>query len=289
MQTVEVYDAATPEDIVVSVNLAGIGSRATAAMIDVLIQLGMIWVVSMVISIIAAMVAVGSTDAAAVIAAVDIIAAFLVLFGYHVVFEYYWRGRTPGKAALRIHVARDGGLPLTISAVLIRNVLRIVDFLPLFYVVGLVVLSSNSRRKRIGDFLGGTVVVKNDVSEPGTGYIIVNPRPYEAYAWWDTSGVTDEEELLVRRFLDRRRSLTPAARYSLGEDLAARLRPKVLGADPGLPSEWFLENVALATSERHSRATWEHLRSQHEIRSLQQQQLQQQQNPLGFNTPLPLR
>ncbi|MCC7077675.1 MAG: RDD family protein [Acidimicrobiia bacterium] len=266
MQTVERYDAATPEDVVISVSLAGVGSRAAAAVIDTLLQIVIIVVAEMVLTFVAAFAATGSPDLAAVMIALNLVVVFVVLFGYHVVFEYFWRGVTPGKSALRIHVARDGGLPLTLAAVLIRNILRLVDFLPAFYALGLVVLCSNGRRKRIGDFMAGTVVVKNDISEPGTGYIVVAPRPHESYAWWDTSGVTDEEELLVRRFLDRRHTLRLAARVALGEDLAQRLRPKVLGPDAAIPAEWFLENVALATSDRHSRATWAFLQAQEAAR-----------------------
>lgn len=259
MQTVERYDASTPEDIVVTVNLAGIGSRGTAVIIDVIVQLVLIDILYMFFGLIAGLLMVGSPNAGMVIVAVLVAAAFIVLFGYHVVLEYFWRGKTLGKAAMRIHVARDGGLPLTWTAVLIRNILRLVDFLPLFYGLGLIVILCGGRRKRIGDFVAGTVVLRDDRAEPGTGYIIVAPRMYESYAYWDTTGVNDEEELLVRRFLERRPQLTSRARAALGSQLADRLRPKVLGETDGLPAEWFLENVALATSDRHSRVTWEFL------------------------------
>lgn len=79
--------------------------------------------------------------------------------GYHALLE--WRfGKTVGKYLVSIEVIEDDGSSPTLRAAIVRNLLRIVDWLPLFYVVGIVALVASDRKKRIGDRVGGTVVVR---------------------------------------------------------------------------------------------------------------------------------
>ena len=72
----------------------------------------------------------------------------------------------------------------------------------------------------------------------------------DRYAAWDVSGVTSFELVTVRRFLERRWQLDPAARGRLGWELAERLRPKVAGAPADLHPEHFLEALAEAKAAR---------------------------------------
>jgi hypothetical protein len=58
-------------------------------------------------------------------------------------------------------VVGDHGEPLTIAQAAIRNLLRIIDFLPLFYAVGIITMFANRRAKRLGDFAAGTLVVRD--------------------------------------------------------------------------------------------------------------------------------
>ena len=85
--------------------------------------------------------------------------AALIYFLYHPVLEVAMRGRTPGKrmAGVRI-VTRQGGTP-DVGALLLRNLLRLVDMLPGLYVVGLVCCFMTQRRVRIGDIAAGTLLV----------------------------------------------------------------------------------------------------------------------------------
>ncbi len=66
-----------------------------------------------------------------------------------------------GKRTFRLRVVGDRGEPLTWFQAGIRNVIRIVDFLPYGYGVGVVVLFANGRGKRLGDLAAGTIVVKD--------------------------------------------------------------------------------------------------------------------------------
>jgi hypothetical protein len=77
------------------------------------------------------------------------------------------------------------------------------------------------------------------------------PAPADApFLEWDVSGVTAEDIATLRQFLDRRIALSPGARAHLAIDLAARVRPKVVGAPDGWHPESFLEAVVAAKTSR---------------------------------------
>ena len=84
---------------------------------------------------------------------------FFVEWLYPVLFEVFWRGQTPGKKTLGISVINDDLTPVTLGTSLVRNLLRTVDFLPLFYLAGLVTMLSNRRFQRLGDIAAGTIVI----------------------------------------------------------------------------------------------------------------------------------
>lgn len=83
---------------------------------------------------------------------------FLLEWFYPVLFEI-WRGATPGKRAMGLMVVQDDGTPVTPTASVIRNLLRVVDFLPLFYGAGLVSTLVDRDFRRLGDLAAGTLVV----------------------------------------------------------------------------------------------------------------------------------
>jgi hypothetical protein len=92
--------------------------------------------------------------------AILIIAAFLVFFGYSILFETLWNGQTPGKRTFNLRVIRDGGYAITFYAAATRNLVRIADFLPLAYTAGALSVFFHPHYKRFGDLVAGTVVVK---------------------------------------------------------------------------------------------------------------------------------
>jgi uncharacterized RDD family membrane protein YckC len=83
---------------------------------------------------------------------------FLVIFAYYVLLEWQLGG-TLGKLVTGMRVRKDTGEPLDLKASLIRNVLRIIDFLPFFYLVGAISVWNSKTKQRIGDRLAKTVVV----------------------------------------------------------------------------------------------------------------------------------
>jgi uncharacterized RDD family membrane protein YckC len=119
-----------------------------------------IGIILLVITILAASVA-GLFHAGDVALLLELILTFILLAGYFLISEAAWNGQTLGKRALRLRVVGDQGQPLTIGQAAVRNLIRVVDFLPLMYAFGIVVMFLNRRAKRLGDFAAGTLVVRD--------------------------------------------------------------------------------------------------------------------------------
>ncbi len=147
---------ATPERVSFDYQVAGLGTRGIAQLLDLLIVSG---ILVAVVFFAAAAGAVLQSDTVATL--IDIIGTFVVIFGYFWVSEALWSGQTLGKRAFRLRVVGDRGEPMTFAQAGIRNVIRIVDFLPYGYGVGLAVLFINGKGKRLGDLAAGTIVVKD--------------------------------------------------------------------------------------------------------------------------------
>jgi uncharacterized RDD family membrane protein YckC len=146
----------TPERVAFQYEIAGIGSRFLAQFIDVLV----IVVIQIVITIGAAALG-GLFNSVQVFGLVELILTFILIVGYFLISEAAWNGQTLGKRYVRLRAVGDHGEPLTIGQAAIRNLVRVVDFLPAFYAIGIVTMFSNSRAKRLGDFAAGTLVVRD--------------------------------------------------------------------------------------------------------------------------------
>lgn len=236
----------TPERVQLCLDVAGLGTRALAYLVDFLI-LFLFWVT---LAFTASLVSSGGLsldDFRALRGAVQALLAlaiFLVQWGYWVGFETLWAGRSPGKRALRIRVVRMDGSPVGFAESALRNLGRVADFLPALYAVGLTAMAVNPRSRRLGDLLAGTVVVREravDLSryEQPAGA----PRVLAAQ-------LTAGEYEVVTSFLARAGSLEPVARervaLKLAEPLARRLSPENRAAAlaSGGAAEAFLKELA---------------------------------------------
>jgi len=147
---------ATPERVSFDYQVAGLGTRALAQLLDLLIVTGII------IAVLFFAFAVGTvTNSETAANLIIIVGLFVVIFGYFWISEALWSGQTVGKKVFRLRAVGDRGEPLTFLQAGIRNVVRIVDFLPYGYGVGMVVLFVNGKGKRLGDLAAGTIVVKD--------------------------------------------------------------------------------------------------------------------------------
>ncbi len=137
MQLDDRITIATPEGVAIEVVLAGLGSRFLARLLDTVIQ---------VLAIIALGFGMAAANGSGKVLAVGIVLIFFVVFAYDVAFEVLNHGRTIGKVAAGIRVVGDGGDPVRFLASAIRNIVRIVDFLPIFYLVGSISIVATAAR-----------------------------------------------------------------------------------------------------------------------------------------------
>src|SRR5262249_20231885 len=161
----QTVDIETPELVVVSYTIAGLGSRVYAALIDLLIC------IAMYVAILVGLVllvrdergasANAVTPSTTFVAAVMILFLFAILWGYYLLFEGLRDGQTPGKRMLRLRAVRDGGYSVGFSASAVRNLMRIIDLQPAFsYLVGISSVVFTKSGKRLGDIVAGTLVVR---------------------------------------------------------------------------------------------------------------------------------
>ena len=146
---------ATPERVSFDYQVAGLGTRAIAQILDLLILTGVL------LGLYFAAIAVGAAGFDVVAYLVAVIGSFVIIFGYFWTCEAFWSGQTVGKKVFRLRAVGDRGEPMTFMQAGIRNVVRLVDFLPYGYGVGVVVLFINGKGKRLGDLAAGTIVVKD--------------------------------------------------------------------------------------------------------------------------------
>ena len=264
------------ENVSFSLETAGLGSRLAAWSVDTTIQMLVAFF---------GLIAVGGLEyylgisnyippiLQSVGQALLIILGFLLFFGYYFFFEWRWDGQTPGKRFFGLRVTMTDGLPLTLWPAMIRNIVRVVDFLPMFYGFGAVLCLSNSLNQRAGDLAAGTLVVVEGKREkarktltmreavdsflhaattiPGTQ----QSAPYqdeelsvEAIKSVDPEAIalartlSREDYELARDFLTRRATLPVVARQRLANSLALRLATK-MKADVPADVETFIADV----------------------------------------------
>jgi uncharacterized RDD family membrane protein YckC len=230
---------ATPEGVEVELTLAGIGSRFIAGGIDYTIQIAVIIALAVILE--------PASDAGIAIFTSSV---FALIFFYDVLFEVLGGGKTPGKRWTGIRVVRSGGRPITLTRSAVRNILRIIDILPGFYLVGMTTIFIAPKNQRIGDLAAGALVVRDR-----HGGRTASPVPAEAIdlgaaAQWDVSAVSGDDVATVRAFLERRSSLEVTARMRIAADLCGRLRPRVGGGADEPSNERFLELLVAAKAAR---------------------------------------
>ncbi len=241
-----------PERVELHYVLANVGNRFLAAAIDHLIQAAAGLVLILITGLTSNWTMFQGLSGWT--AALLVLVVFAIYWGYFVLFETIWSGQTPGKRIMRLRVVREDGRPVRFFEVFVRNLLRLaLDIQPFFsYAVGVISIIFSSRSKRIGDFVAGTVVVKERATEaPSLEEIIkmseteqerisrAAPAPFTA----DTRLLSERELLAVETFLKRRFELQEPNRTALAVRIAHPISAK-LGIAPGqFPPETILEEI----------------------------------------------
>ena len=134
---------------------------------------------------------------------------FLTYWGYPIICEVYFGGRTMGKRALGLEVVRADGLPVGWRESTLRNVLLVADFLPMLYVSGLVCMMLDVKFRRIGDIVAGTIVVH---CEPKP----VRTPPVKAAPLAPPFPLTADQQRTLADLFERERSLPVERLAELG-------------------------------------------------------------------------
>ncbi len=217
----QTVDVETPELVVLTYSLAGVGSRVLAGLTDLLICVGaFVLLIAAFTSLAAGRLSLRFDTSASWGVALLVLAQFAILWGYYVLFEGLMDGQTPGKRFHRLRVVREGGYSVTFGVSAVRNLIRMLDMQPgIFYLVGLTSLLVTRRGRRLGDLVAGTIVVREDV-RPAVAP--VRGRRDTTDATTLQTALTEDEYVVLARFVERWSTLEPLRRTALSTQLAER-------------------------------------------------------------------
>ncbi len=153
-----------------------------------------------------------------------LVSLFFIQWFYGAFFGTILAGRTPGKWALKLRVVTASGAPATIPQYVLRNLPKGADFLPFGYGIGGLVMTLDTRLRRIGDLVAGTVVV-DETSGSLLGDVPIHPpvTEEERRALPARVDLTRDEVSAVETLLRRR----PRLADERAEELAELLAPMV--------------------------------------------------------------
>lgn len=233
----------TPEHVPIRLSPAGLGSRFLALLTDVAIVLGTLSLLSLVVRAV-------FSFSPGVAEAVVTTASFVLFVGYPIWFELRHQGRTPGKRAFGLRVVDGRGLPIRLEQSFVRNVLRALDFAPLFYGVGGLVSLFDRDRRRLGDILADTLVVHERLPLRPQGQIRLERRFNTLRTPSALRRIRQRVDLEEREFLltlcMRADRLEPSARYDLMEEVGTHYRQRLEIDAPHLSNENLVRDLTAA-------------------------------------------
>jgi uncharacterized RDD family membrane protein YckC len=250
----------TGEAVSFDLQVARLGSRMLARLIDLLVQLALAWLLAVVVPLVFALLELTGLVVVdfQLAAATFVVLLVLVVVGYPVALETFTGGRTLGKLALGLRVVRDDGGPIRFRQALTRALVAAgIEWPgllapPLTWLACVWTMTVSRQGKRLGDYAAGTLVI-HDRTPAVWGHAPFMPPGLAGWAaTLDLAGVDDDLALAVRHFLARVRQLREPARAGLAHRLAAEVAAVTRPAPPpGLPAWVYL---AAVHAERHRRA-----------------------------------
>jgi uncharacterized RDD family membrane protein YckC len=243
----------TPEQIDVALELAGVGTRFLARVVDWaykgLILIGLALFCVLVGGLLG--LSMGKELSSMLVLAVAVGLAFAVLLGYDLYFEFEHNGQTPGKKHAGIRVIREGGAPLDMRSALVRNLLRLADMLPFAYLGGVLLILLTKRSQRLGDLAAGTVVIRErhltTPSDVAAG-IVQWASPEVVFTAAQLSACAPSVRTVLRSFFQRFATMSAHSRETLGRRLADEFRrqmavPPAIEGTPGEDAVVFLASL----------------------------------------------
>lgn len=222
------YTVETPEQIDVAYDVAGIGSRFLAALLDHIFIALILSVSCVFVGIAASALDLGLDDG--LIAGLLGLGVYLSLCAYHIFFETLWNGQTPGKRLIGLRMVRTGGRPIGFLGSTIRNFIRLVDFLPVLYGLGVIVMFIDRRSRRLGDLAAGCMAVRErqavtleSLSAPTATLPPVVPAAQQITIP-NLHAIQRADYDIVQEYLRRRSGLSLDARQRLSKQLTEGLQ-----------------------------------------------------------------
>ena len=191
----------TPEGVPLNLRCAGVVPRALAWLLDAMVRSAVMVGVGTVLGLL------GQAGMG-----VYLVTLFVVFWGYPVAFEVWRDGQTPGKRAFGLKVVADNGTPVTWLPSMVRNLLRTVDMLPLFYIFGVASSLADPAGRRLGDHVAGTLVVYTERAPARP------PAPAAAPQRPPLPLQLDEQRAIIG-FAERAPQMTPERQAELAEVL----------------------------------------------------------------------
>jgi uncharacterized RDD family membrane protein YckC len=247
----------TPESISFTYRIADLGSRFVALLLDTLIQtliytslFGVIYFLDI------------DTDSLGIaegwLIALIVIVFFLLFVLYFALFEVVTHGQTPGKIVMNLRVVREDGQPLGILDAVLRNLIRLVDFFPGVYSVGVISMFISNRAKRLGDYAAGTVVVREGtrisleqvLARSASAPLIPQYKDIVEQA---ARRMSEEDAALIENMLNRSRALDDADAIARTISESIRLKiasPELDDIASQIEARTLLEQLASAYRQR---------------------------------------
>src|SRR6267143_2856507 len=209
----------TPDHVLLRYDLAGAGNRGFAAVVDFLLAT----VIAFTANLLLTWAGAYNQANLAIFGGLTLIVTLVLIWAYFILLEWLWNGQTIGKRLYRLRVINEDGSPAQFTAVLIRNLMRLVDFLPALYGLGVLVIVLSPKSQRLGDLAAGTYVGR--APRPQVDWFSLRTvTPLGVGLTAETRRMPGEAQRLVREFVAREAQLAPNERARIAAVIAAKLR-----------------------------------------------------------------
>lgn len=234
----------TTEAVELQLETAGLGSRILATVLDSIVVMTLLVGWMTLLGIVMA----GADEA--VFLALLAAGAPLIFFGYPIVSETLWRGRTVGKSLMGLRVVTTRGAPIRFRHAAVRAFVGLVDFGLTAGMAAVISVLATRDNRRLGDLAAGTLVIRTR-QVVGRTAAPVSFRPHAGYEDYtrtlDVTGVDNDMHQAIRSFLLRVQDFSPEVRWGLAVKLATAAARRLKATPPtGMHPETFLVSVLAA-------------------------------------------
>jgi uncharacterized RDD family membrane protein YckC len=208
MQWTDEVRIETPEQIDVELELAGLGTRFLAQLLDWLIKALLTAALALLVTVTAGLLGFSQAieSGSKLVLALGVVLGYLLWLGFDIFFEVRNNGQTPGKRSAGARVVREGGAPVDFQAACVRNLLGLADWLPMFYLLGALLILVTGKRQRLGDMAAGTLVIREralDAPADVASQVEQFASPEYAFTASQLAACTPHDRQILRSFFQR--------------------------------------------------------------------------------------